>query len=296
MQHVRVLNELPDRTVSRVIGALHGGSQFAFLPVNKPIHPFKPMKLKITLLAILAGLVVTSPNASAQENRRERGGFGRQLPPELLKKYDADGDGKLNEAEMKTWREAREKENLEKYDADKDGKLNDEERKKMESENPRRGGFQPDAETLKKFDKDGDGKLSDEERTAWREAREKETLAKYDADKDGKLNDEERKKMESENPRRGGGFPPPDAETLKKFDKDGDGKLSDEERTAQREARQKEMLEKYDADKDGKLSEEEGRKAREDYRKQRETSQTPRAEEKKPEAKPEAKPEEKKAE
>ena len=291
MRHVRVLNGQSDRTVSRD----YRGN--LIVPVNKPIHPFKHMKLKITLLAILAGLVVTSPNASAQENRRERGGFGRQLPPELLKKYDADGDGKLNEAEMKTWRDAREKENLEKYDADKDGKLNDEERKKMESENPRRGFFQPDTETLKKFDKDGDGKLSEEERTAWREAREKETLAKYDADKDGKLNDEERKKMESENPRRGGGgFPPPDAETLKKFDKDGDGKLSDEERTAQREARQKEMLEKYDADKDGKLSEEEGRKAREDYRKQREASQTPKAEEKKPEAKPEAKPEEKKAE
>ena len=227
MRHVRVLNGQSDRTVSRD----YRGN--LIVPVNKPIHPFKSMKLKITLLAILAGLVVTSPNASAQENRRERGGFGRQLPPELLKKYDADGDGKLNEAEMKTWRDAREKENLEKYDADKDGKLNDEERKKMESENPRRGG---------------------------------------------------------------GGFPPPDAETLKKFDKDGDGKLSDEERTAQREARQKEMLEKYDADKDGKLSEEEGRKAREDYRKQREASQTPKAEEKKPEAKPEAKPEEKKAE
>ena len=58
-------------------------------------------------------------------------------PPELVKKFDKDGDGKLSEDERKAMREAmqakmeeRHKEMLEKYDADKDGKLSEEERKR----------------------------------------------------------------------------------------------------------------------------------------------------------------------
>lgn len=156
------------------------------------------MKMKLTLLTVLAGLFSISTQAQDApkpgEGARPGRGSGRQLPPELLKKYDKDGDGKLNEEERTAWRTEREKEMLAKYDADKDGKLNDEERKKMEAENPRRGFWQPDAETIKKFDKDGDGKLNDEETKALREARQKEMLEKYDADKDGKLNDEERNK------------------------------------------------------------------------------------------------------
>ncbi len=148
------------------------------------------MKLSLTLMLALAGLV-TLPNTQAQEG----GGRGpRRLPEEMLKKYDKDNDGKLNDEEMKAFRDARAKENLEKYDANKDGKLDEEETKKMEAENPRWRGFQPDAETIKKYDKNGDGKLDEEERKTLREAREKEMLAKYDADKDGKLSDEERRK------------------------------------------------------------------------------------------------------
>jgi Ca2+-binding EF-hand superfamily protein len=168
---------------------------FTYLPDQKPNHTlFKTMKLSLSLLMTLAGLIAV-PNTHAQEGNRGGGDRGsRRLPEELLKKYDKDSDGKLNDEEMKTFREARAKENLEKYDANKDGKLDEEETKKMEAENPRRRGFQPDAETLKKYDKNGDGKLDDEESKAWREVREKEMLAKYDADKDGKLSDEERRK------------------------------------------------------------------------------------------------------
>lgn len=160
---------------------------------NKNLRP--KMKTKFTLLLAVAGLV-TVQTASSQEERRQRG--NRQMSPELIKKYDKDGDGKLNEEEIKAWREAREKEMLEKYDADKDGKLSDDERKKMEAENPRRGNWQPDAETLKKYDADKDGKLNDDERKAMRDARQKEMLEKYDTDKDGKLSDEESQKARDE--------------------------------------------------------------------------------------------------
>lgn len=127
------------------------------------------MKSKITWLA-LATLAAGTFAVSAQEEGRRggRGGAPRELPPEIVKKYDKDGDGKLNEEETKTAREA--------LQAEREAA-----RKKM----------------IEKFDKDGDGKLNDEERKAAREAaeaRQKELIAKYDADKDGKLSREERQK------------------------------------------------------------------------------------------------------
>jgi Ca2+-binding EF-hand superfamily protein len=164
------------------------------------------MKLPITLLLAIAGLVAV-PGVHAQENGgrpgggggggRGPGGPGGRLPEDVIKKYDKDGDGKLNDEERKAFREDRDKEMLAKYDVNKDGKLDDEETKKMRAENPPfgRGGFGPDAEAIKKYDKDADGKLNDEEMKAWRDARQKENLEKYDADKDGKLSEEERRKM-----------------------------------------------------------------------------------------------------
>lgn len=58
-----------------------------------------------------------------------------KIREEMIKKYDKDGDGKLNEterAEMKAAMKAEfEKRMLEKFDADKDGKLNDAEKAEM---------------------------------------------------------------------------------------------------------------------------------------------------------------------
>ncbi len=84
----------------------------------------------------------------------------REVPADVLKKYDKDGDGKLSPDEVKAMRDARK------------------------------------AETLKKYDKDGDGKLSDEERQAMKddiETRRKALLEKYDANKNGKLDPDEMK-------------------------------------------------------------------------------------------------------
>ncbi len=54
---------------------------------------------------------------------------GHSIPKEVIAKFDKDGDGKLNEAEMKAAREARQAEMLKKYDKDGDGKLSDDEKK-----------------------------------------------------------------------------------------------------------------------------------------------------------------------
>ena len=56
---------------------------------------------------------------------------------------------------------------LKKFDTDGDGKLDEEERKKVRDEMvSRRSGLPP--LLAKKFDKDGDGKLSEDERAAFR--------------------------------------------------------------------------------------------------------------------------------
>ncbi len=131
----------------------------------KPTNTTEIMKTKITTIALaLAGIVT----ASAQDGpRRGPGGPGgeRQVPPAVLKEFDKDGDGKLNEEERQAARTAMEAKR-------------EEARKKM----------------LAEFDTDKDGKLSEDERKAMRtamEAKRKALIEKYDADKDGKLGPEE---------------------------------------------------------------------------------------------------------
>ncbi|BCX48468.1 hypothetical protein HAHE_23760 [Haloferula helveola] len=125
--------------------------------------------MKTTVIcSTLALLVAGSITASAQDGDKPKGPRGdRQLPPQILEKFDKDGDGKLNEEERKAAMEAR----------------------KGQAEARRK-------EMLEKYDKDGDGKLSEEEREAVKadmKAKHEALLAKYDADKDGKLSAEERK-------------------------------------------------------------------------------------------------------
>ncbi len=126
--------------------------------------------MKTKSLIALSVLIGSCMVVQAQDKPKREGRPGP--PPELLKKFDKDGDGKLSEEERKAMREAhqasmeeRRKEMLEKYDKDGDGQLSEEERKTMrearqaEMEKRRK-------ELLEKYDKDGDGKLSPEERAA----------------------------------------------------------------------------------------------------------------------------------
>ncbi|MBK9137443.1 MAG: efflux RND transporter periplasmic adaptor subunit [Verrucomicrobia bacterium] len=87
--------------------------------------------------------------AAGQEGAPRRGGFNQE---EMIRQYDKDGDGQLNEAEQSAMREAM--------------------RARFAQGGPGGGGppgFDREA-MMKEFDKDGDGQLSEEERTAMREA------------------------------------------------------------------------------------------------------------------------------
>jgi Ca2+-binding EF-hand superfamily protein len=100
----------------------------------------------------------------------------------MLKRFDADGDGVLNETEREAMRKA------------------------IQARRGGPGGERPDREEMmKRFDADGDGVLSDEERAAMEAARKEhlaerqqlreEMLKRFDADGDGQLSEEERNTM-----------------------------------------------------------------------------------------------------
>jgi len=139
-------------------------------------HQLKPqdknMKTK-SLIVIAASLGLIG--AASAEGEKPRGEH-RKLPPEIIAKFDKDGDGKLNDEERAAARSARE------------GMM--EARKK---------------EMLEKFDTDKDGTLDDTEKAAMHEARKKMMLEKFDANKDGTLDDTEKAAMRKEMGDRPGG-------------------------------------------------------------------------------------------
>ena len=121
---------------------------------------------------------------------------------EILKKFDTDGDGKLNEEERKKVRDemASRRSGLppllaQKFDKDRDGKLSDQERAEFRKEMVNKG-RKLSPHLMQRFDKNGDGVLSEEERSdarkAW-EDRKKSMLEKFDTDGDGTLNVKERR-------------------------------------------------------------------------------------------------------
>ncbi|MEO8617555.1 MAG: hypothetical protein ABI600_20660 [Luteolibacter sp.] len=121
--------------------------------------------MKTTKLITLAALLGTCAFAAAQDEAKRPERPKREIPPELLKQFDTDHDGKLSDAERTAMQEAM--------------KAKAEERK---------------AKMLEKYDSDHDGKLSDAEREVMHtdmEAKHKAILEKYDANKNGKLDPEE---------------------------------------------------------------------------------------------------------
>ncbi len=130
--------------------------------------------MKTNTFIVIAAAIGLSGIAHAEEGKRERP--PRKLPPEIIAKFDKDGDGKLNEAEREAAKAAR-----------------------GEMEAARK------AEMLAKFDSDGNGILSEDEKKAAQEAMQKMMLEKFDKDGDGKLSEDERAEMRKAAPGRPGG-------------------------------------------------------------------------------------------
>ncbi len=216
---------------------------------------------KSTLLLSIVTLSVAASTVTAQDAPTSGPRASRQA---IIKKYDTNGDGQLDDAERRAAREdfqklsdaARETENPPAAPAPQDGRVSRE-------------------DMMKKYDRNGDGKLDETERNALREeimksragtpegrgavqtrpgANREAMIKEFDKDGDGKLSDTERQVAMVELRKRyqaqvlPGRPGVPDArasynreEVLKQYDKDGDGKLNDTERAAMRDATRKNM-------------------------------------------------------
>ena len=99
-----------------------------------PLMKTLPLITRAGLLGL--ALALLAPLAARAEDSSEKKAE-KPVPPAALKKFDKDGDGKLNDEEKAAWKAAREAEKkamLEKYDTDKDGKLSDEEKAAMKAD------------------------------------------------------------------------------------------------------------------------------------------------------------------
>ena len=151
----------------------------------------KKVLLSISVLSLATGMI-----AKPEKGGKKPGsGEGRPSRQEVMKKFDKDGDGKLNEEEKAELRKKMAERGagrripplvLEKFDMDGDGKLNEDERatarKAMEARR---------AEMIEKFDKDGDGHLNIGERKA-------AMAARTQTDEEGKPKEKRKKGKKAE--------------------------------------------------------------------------------------------------
>jgi len=144
--------------------------------LSRQRHPYIPpvMKTSSVLIVVLTALLLAVPARAQQEmpaadTPDEGAGRMKKNYQELIKRFDQNGDGRLDDAERAEAEKARElieknrgagkfREQLRRrFDQDGDGRLDDRERAAAEKFH---------AEQVKKFDRDGDGQLNDAEREA----------------------------------------------------------------------------------------------------------------------------------
>ena len=112
----------------------------------------------LTLAMLLGSVGEAAPGqGKAKGARPQEKGNGQNVPAEVLKRFDKDGDGKLNETERAAAKKAHDERGGRPGQPGGDGKPGDGKMKE---------------EILKRFDKDGDGKLNEAERAAAMKARE----------------------------------------------------------------------------------------------------------------------------
>lgn len=122
---------------------------------------------KITLFAVVCGLSIsssiwaesTTPDSSTATDGKQSKKFEK-----CLKKFDQNGDGKLDEAEKALAQKAREErrqKRLAKWDVNHDGKLDESEKSAM-----KQAMAEKKAKSMEKWDVNHDGKLDTDEKAA----------------------------------------------------------------------------------------------------------------------------------
>jgi hypothetical protein len=206
-----------DRFQQRLVGSfgLPGKSTTLCFMKNPSIH-----------VLILAGLAATTSIALGQKDRPE---LGRAIPPEIIARFDADGDGILNDSERRAAREAMARQRAEgnKPRPERDKPRPEGDKPRPEGDKPRPKGDKPRPEGIK--------------------PRPEGDKPRPEGDKPRPERDKPR--PEGDKPRPEGEKPRPDREAkaarameekMRRFDTNRDGAIDEVERRAAREAMAKE--------------------------------------------------------
>jgi Ca2+-binding EF-hand superfamily protein len=229
------------------------------------------MRIRTTILSMAIVGLVAGVSWADPEKKRDGKGRDGEMRKKMIEKFDADGDGKLNEEERGKAKAAMKKRRGERPEGTKRGEGRKPGERGLGHHGPHHAEFHK--KMLEKYDADKDGKLSKEERGEAKEEMKKhmqemraKRIKRFDADGDGKLNEEERAKAHEEMKKRHSDRKPGDR-------KPGAGRPDGAKRPGGPGPRspefRKKMLEKFDADGDGKLSEEERAKARKEFHSKR---------------------------
>jgi len=216
---------------------------------------YKALTIGITAGSLICSLAYAQDDQAATTTQK----IDKSAISKMFKSFDADGDGKLSDAEKTSAIAAattRLKAEMEKnselkarfltnFDANKDGMLSDDELKTaMQSRSMGKG---MKGQMMPNVDTDGDGKISEAEKAAAvtqftakiKEDIEKnpemkaKLIEKFDADKDGALSDAELKTATESRPARPEGMEKGGMRgRMQNIDTDGDGVISDTEKAA----------------------------------------------------------------
>ena len=161
------------------------------VPCTKKTNQSKRMKRVLALSAGLFLITVVFTSAEAADAMSKEDAKKAKMA-ELLKKYDKNGDGKIDDAEEEGIRADRKKEGeakkaaaraelLKKYDKNGDGRIDDAEEEVIRAERKKAEAGKKAAalaDLIKKYDKNGNGKIDDAEEEAIRADRLKQKQQK----------------------------------------------------------------------------------------------------------------------
>jgi Ca2+-binding EF-hand superfamily protein len=182
------------------------------------------MKARRLALCLLSAVLGAIPALAQTDAKAADAGQMEKRRQEMLKRFDLNADGKLDDAEKAAMKAARKKpeavpgsgdigslgggeaagagrgdrylkELLKRHDKDGDGKLDEAELaeliKNRNAAGPGSPGARPREQMMKLFDKNGDGQLDPEERAAAEQFRV-DQVKRFDRNGDGQLDPEER--------------------------------------------------------------------------------------------------------
>ena len=224
---------------------------------NEPIQPPGTMKNRSVILPLLTATLFASPAFAQSEAPAAPPPAPGPRHAEMIKQFDQNGDGRLDDTERAAARAAHRGEFLKRFDRDGDGQLNDSEKaaarqagKAMHQKWSRGGGPGDPPPWMRRelhrwFEQKWGGHAGPGRphgpafAGGPRGKLHGGILKRFDQNHDGRLDDTERAEAKKAGEEMRAQARARHQDMLSRFDKDGDGKMGEEERKAMREAWEK---------------------------------------------------------